>query len=275
MGMEAPTLNGPLGDALSGVRSPMPMMIEPIQPRMLGDFRDDSSEADGEVPPATNADRVNAMPADERMLWAEEFQRRLREKRKAEIEPAEGRIIHWLRELKIACEARRPDNFDAIMENADRRLKNIVITRLNRDGSIDTSHKDGNAEANTPAGFSSEAIRTAAAAQSQKFLESSRRPYRLIGRGRKTENRQFAEVASNLNDWLCTRGGFKPLARRVALSRAAYGTAFVRMEMVRPVKIKLPSEDGSQPFREEPGDPVPCYTLWPIRQVFLTHPQLP
>jgi hypothetical protein len=249
----------------------------PLRARATDDLAEQDIEGQMEKEAQATEDlaaQLEAMPDGERYAIAFKKRGELLRAVKADHQNFTDKLIQHLNQVMDKAELRREEvnRFDAMKSNAERRLKNVVINRLNADGTVDKSYKDGVAECNIPAGLSFQAIQTAGSYQCQLFLESVQRPYRLVGSGRKLENKNLGECLSNLSDWIGRKGGFKQTLRRGFFSNATYGSAAIRFEYVEPLIFRR-DKDGA--FREKRGDIEPTYTLWPLEDVLFTNPELP
>jgi len=186
--------------------------------------------------------------------------------------------VESLERRREACLSSREElEFAARMEIAERRSRLKVEQAVDEDGSVVTNYKDGHAELGIQQGWTVQANKTASAILEKEIFETAKRPYSCAGRGKRAENDKVEQLCYGVVDELLRQGDFRRRGRGLTELMPRHGTAVLRYEMGRTTNFRRERnpETGVMEFRETDPEWMPRFTVWPLADVLVSHPDCP
>jgi hypothetical protein len=168
--------------------------------------------------------------------------------------------------------SRENEDFTQRQDVNARRMATRLDQSFDADGNVVPTYKDGHAELGIRMGWTQQGCDTAAAILRQGLLESSKRPYVVMGRGERRENRNVEKMVTALVDDMLRRGEFKRRYPYICELAPRQGTAILRYEMLREARYEMVKEGV---WEERMPILRPKFSVWPLEHVYVSHPKLP
>jgi hypothetical protein len=168
--------------------------------------------------------------------------------------------------------SRENEDFTTRQDVNARRTATRLDQSFDAHGNVVKQYKDGHAELGIRMGWTQQGCDTASAILRQGLLESSKRPYVVMGRGERRENRNVEKMVTALVDDMLRRGGFKRVFPYICDLCPRIGTGILRYEMGREARYEMVKEGV---WEERMPILRPKFSVWPLEHVYVSHPKLP
>mgnify|MGYP001105893931 CR=1 FL=1 len=191
----------------------------------------------------------------------------------AELSAFEGHVINRLEQMRLNSAAlRTAEQFQERLEKNARRAQGKMLLNLKEDGSVDPTSGDGHAPLGLTHGWSKQGITFGAAAVRRMLFESAKRFYQIQFSGEKQGNDNLERALVAVVDDLLRRGEFfSTVATLMTDTVGRDGTVILRYEPAVPTQLQCSKEN----WEERPGSYRPIFTVWPLKDVFVTDYEKP
>lgn len=172
-------------------------------------------------------------------------------------------------QLESCHDLREERNFTSKWKLNNLRGTARVITKPNEDGTLDRSVPDNHADLGITQGWSFQGIITAFASTFRLLFNSAPRPYTIITKGHRKENKEVKLIIQDILDDLLARGNYVQQAGRRFCSKAPqYGTDVIRYEPAHEKRFLRNNQTGD--YSEDKARYSPRFTSWKLQHVYFT-----